>query len=307
MLERNTEVEAKLRELAFLEQQLAEQTVDDTATRIRKAQTDFAAFIEFVMKDELTGEGVTLAPIHRTWIEHLTFCWSNGLHSCVLAPFGHGKTAIFSVALPLWLMGVDPSLRIKLYSANDETAKERVSLVRQYIDGSNEYHRVFPHVKPSETEQWTSHKLYIARDTMAKDATLQALGALSSGIGGRCDIMILDDLNDAKNCLHQPRLREQINRHYRAVYMSRLDRRHGLVAMIATRWHDKDLVGTILADNEARSSYGFLIQRIDQDMTAIQCEYLMGVGRERGIVTRLDQLLDQYERGYFDTGIDDPH
>jgi hypothetical protein len=308
-LERTPEVDDKLRELQELEQQIRKREERKENTALMQAQTRFDKFCEYVIRDESTDDPIVLAAIHKSWVEHVIFCWAHGLHAAIMAPFGHGKTVIFSVAFPLWLFGVDPTLRIKLFSANDDTAKERVELVRQYIDGSDAYKEVFPQVRASNTQEWSKHKIYIARPTKAKDASMQALGALSSGIGGRSDINIFDDINDAKNTLHQPRLREQVLRNYRGVFMSRLDRQTGLAMMICTRWHDRDTIGTIMKDADMRSRYGILIQRISNPIGHIDCEYIMGTPkcRKKDPKTALGRLLRSYEQGLFhDAGFTHP-
>jgi len=218
-------------------------------------------------------------------------------HTFVAEDLVQHNTAILGIALPLWLLGVDNSLRIKLYCASDSLAKERVALVRQYIEDSDEYHRVFPAVHPHPRMQWTSHRLYIDRPTKAKDASLHALGAMSSGIGGRGNINLFDDLNDAKNTLVEPRRRMQVAQNYRSVFMSRLDRVSGHAGMIATRWHEEDVPGMILADPEMRANYGFLVQRVSEDYKRIDCEYLLGKPKPRPIKTKLDELLLQYKKG----------
>lgn len=122
--------------------------------RLQLARKDYRHFAQYVIKDESSGKGITLAEIHLKWLEHITYAWSNGLHAVILAPYGSGKTSNIAVGIPLFLFGQDPSLRIILVSANDSIARERLVLVRQYIDNSEEYREVFPHVKPDADMGW---------------------------------------------------------------------------------------------------------------------------------------------------------
>lgn len=191
--------------------------------RLALARTDYRHFAEYVMKDESSGSNIKLAPLHIKWIEHIYYAWSHGLHACILAPFGSGKTSHISVGVPLFLLGNNPSLRIIIVSSNDSIAGERLVLIRQYIENSEEYHELFPHIKADTDVGWTKHELFLKRPTMSKDPSLSARGATSSGIGKRADIIILDDINDAKNTIHQPKMRDVIWGNFTGVYLSRLE------------------------------------------------------------------------------------
>jgi len=267
-------------------------------TRLAVARKDYRTFAETCLRDESTGGLIKLAPIHKKWIEHIYFAWSNGLHAAILAPYGSGKTAQCSIGIPLFAFGQDPSLRIMLVSANDRIASERLVLIRQYIDHSDEYHDIFPHVRADEGMGWTKTNLYLKRLTYSKDASLSTCGATSSGIGKRSDVLIMDDVNDAKNTLHQPKMREVIWRNFTGVFLSRLEP-GGRVLLIATRWHEMDLIGKILEDDSMRSQYAFLIQRISEDFRSIDCETIIPSKIPEGQFVQhrseLDTLFKMYE------------
>lgn len=254
---------------------------------LQEARGSFPSFLERVMKDEASGSKIKLAEIHLSWIEHLHYSWSRGLHAAILAPYGAGKTAIMGVGLPLFSFGVDPSLRITLISANDTIAQERLVLVRQYIDYSDEYHELFPNVRADPNMGWTQRRLYLQRPTYSKDASLTASGAVGSIIGKRNDIFIFDDINDAKNTIQQPKSRETIWTKFTGEYLSRLEP-GGKIVIIATRWHERDLIGSILADKDMRRAYAFLIQRVTDDFNHIECERIVPANMPEKIDHRVE-------------------
>lgn len=267
--------------------------------RLSKARRYYQHFAQYVMRDESTGDPIKLAPIHLKWVEHIEYAWSNGLHAIILAPYGSGKTSQIGVGIPLYLFGRDASLRMMLVSANDQIAKQRLLLIRQYIDNSEEYKRLFPNVQADIEMGWTKSEIYLKRPTYAKDASLSISGATGSKIGKRLDILILDDVNDAKNTIHQPRTRDVIWTNFTGVWTSRLEP-GGKILCIATRWHEEDLVGRILNDDEMRSKYAFLIQRVTDDFEAIECETIVPANQVRNRVrhrSNLEQLFEMHEQG----------
>lgn len=276
------EKRARLRELRRLAKLRHDQV-------LHYARHDFRSCVEYILKDEASGEKIILAALHKKWIEHIHFAWSHGLHAVILAPYGSGKTALISIGIPLFALGRNPSLRIVLVSANDNLARERLVLVRQYIDLSDEYHELFPQVKADENMGWTKGQLYLQRSTFSKDPSLSACGATSSAIGKRLDMLILDDINDAKNTLHQPKMREVIWRNYTGVYLSRLEP-GGKVVVVATKWHEEDLVGMIMNNPEMRTKYAFLIQRVTENYDAIECETLVPASLPTNKVTHAAEL-----------------
>lgn len=181
-----------------------------------------------------------------------------------------GKTQIISVGIPLYYLGRDPKIRIKMVCLSDDAAKERLASVKQYIETDADYKKVFPHVKPGNGE-WSSHKIFIDRGGPAKDASLTAKGVIASAIGGRCDLLLVDDIFDENTAVAQPAKREQIIKTYKSVWLSRIE--PGCIAIvIMTRWHEADLAGIIMSDKTMMQRYGILIQRVAEDFSGIEME-----------------------------------
>lgn len=218
--------------------------------------------LDYVSKTSYIGSQKTIGVQIDKTSTHVT----NGLYS--------HNTQIIAVALPLYFLGKDPACRIKMVCLSDKAAKERLGAIRAYISSDEDYQSVFPHIKPDKNQEWTRHTIYVERDTIAKDASIDTYGVISSGIGGRCDLLIVDDIFDQRTAVSQPATRDQIIATFNQVWLSRVEP-SGQVVIICTRWHELDLAGDILADEGKLKRYGVLIQRVSDDMTHINCEVLV--------------------------------
>lgn len=232
----------------------------------KQAGGKLSAFLQSVLKDQDTGENIKLAQLHRSWVKHIEFCFQKGFYAGILAPWGHGKSSICSIGLPLYLVGVNPAERIKLVSNTDTNARKRVMTIRNYILESRDYKSVFPGIEPDPDSQWTQHELYVKRATRAVDPSIEAQGMLGQGTGGRCSVFIFDDPVDEKS-LSSPKIRETISTTFKNVWLPRLEP-GGRIVYIATRWHEKDLTGEMM-ENE---KFCFLVQRISKDFKSIEEE-----------------------------------
>jgi hypothetical protein len=185
------------------------------------------------------------------------------------------NTQIVGVALPLYLLGKDPSCRIKMVCLSDDAAKERLGSIQSYLSDDEDYRKVFPNIKRDKNKEWSKHNITIERETRsAKDPSVSAKGVISNGIGGRCDILLVDDIFDQRTAISQPATREQINSTYRIVWLSRIDK-GGMAVVICTRWHERDLAGEVLNDPAMRDQYGILIQSINADFTGIDIKVVV--------------------------------
>jgi hypothetical protein len=70
--------------------------------------------------------------------------------------------------------------------------------------------------------------------------SLEAKGILSTGVGGRCDYLFLDDPSDQKNS-YSPTIRRSVRERYNLTWRTRVEP-WGKVVCIATPYHEEDLV-----------------------------------------------------------------
>ncbi len=253
-----------------------------------RARQSLAHFLERVMRDQSTGELITLAPMHREWISHveahlaqradLRLKYFNESHQVVqaspaarkhvgiLAPFGSGKSSLFAVGIPLFLLGNNPNLRILILSNSDANAAKRVQAIGGYIEGksSADYNRLFPSVAPDKDKAWSNHQLAVTREVNAMEASVEAYGINSTGIGSRFDVIIPDDPIDEKDATSKA-IRDGRIKKFKETWYSRLEP-WGIVLYIATRWHRHDLTGSLLT----LPDWEFIVQAVREDFRCIE-------------------------------------
>jgi len=244
------------------------------AKRAVIARKDANKFREYVIKNDRDGKFVKQEPLHTSWVSHIEYCKSIGKHCAIISMWGHGKSVQVAIAESLRIIGKNPNVRIKIINAIDQYAIDRVKTLRNYIENSDQYHHVYPDIQRGEGD-WTAHRIYVQRDSMSIDPTIEARGILSTGISGRADVLIFDDPVDVDSITSE-KIRESARMAYRNVWMSRLVDT-GFVLYICTRWHDEDLTKEIIDSGR----YSVLIQRVSQDMTKITQERLCGKETEK--------------------------
>lgn len=224
--------------------------------RVARAREYFPEFAELVVKDNL-GQPIRMWPHHLAWIWHVTYCWNRGMHAAIWAPFGAGKSAIFT-SLLAWLVGRNPQVRIKVVCNIDQMAGARVMGAKGILEAA-EYRDVFPGVRPGK--RWNVKEAFVQRRGSAMDPTLHARGVNTPGTGTRADTIMFDDVVDHDNSqefLQRKRVKEAVHKKW----MSRLDPERGRVLWISTPYHVDDASHDLLA----MPNWCTLIQRVAPDL-----------------------------------------
>lgn len=204
------------------------------SARLRFARENANAFMELVLRDEITGEPVVQAPMHEAWhrmadLHDRLILWSH---------VEAGKTMQLSVGRVLWELGRDPSLRIVVCAASSYTATKIVNLVGKYILYSEELHEVFPDLRASKP--WSFSSITVERNSPSKDPSFQAIGVNSILQGARIDRLIIDDILTYENC-RTPNQRRYVIEWVTASLFSRLTER-AMVWMIGNAFHPDDML-----------------------------------------------------------------
>lgn len=190
------------------------------------------AFMEYVMRDEETGNILRQADVHKSWQklcdeEKRLLIWSH---------VESGKTNQISVGRTLYELGRNPSLRVAIVSNTQDQAKKIVGAVGKYIDQSDELHMVFPELQRGDT--WTATSLSVKRPTVSKDPSVQAFGIHGAVLGARIDLLILDDILDFENC-RTAALRQELWDWIHATLMGRMTR-NSRIWVVGTAFHPDD-------------------------------------------------------------------
>lgn len=268
------------------------------AAKIVLARRNLVDCAEAVLRDQ-NGNTIKAADIHRSWVQHLEYCWSIGKAAVILAPYAHGKSAWIAQLLPLWLLGQNPNLSIQMVSSAEDIAAKRVQKLREYIARSPEYQRIFPWVKLEPNKPNTAHSLNVVREgeqggiTGSVDYSVAAYGYTSSeGQGSRTDVLIFDDVADEKNSCISPATRKNLAQLVKTQWLPRAARpaevtavavkgrdgrvisKRPIICVIGTRFHEEDIYGFFL--NEP-NGFCTLVEGVSDDFTHLDVEIVGAV------------------------------
>lgn len=214
---------------------LIEQAIKAKKIRIELARRDFRAFVRYVVRDEESGNPVTLSPTHEKWAK----LFDSGVKRLVL--WSHveaAKSSFITIARTLFEIGQNPNIRIAIVSNTADQAGKFLSSIAKYIAESDEYHEVFPEVQKSEP--WTTSKIQVARNSVLKDPTVQAYGEGGAVTGARLDLLILDDVLDFENC-RTAGGRDKLYKWYKSALAGRLTT-NSRVYCVGTAYHPDDIM-----------------------------------------------------------------
>ncbi|MBN1518430.1 hypothetical protein JXA32_17850 [Candidatus Sumerlaeota bacterium] len=231
-------------------------------------------FVEGVLKDG-RGERVRCAELHRSWHAHIDWCWGAGLHPVIFAPWGHGKTVQIVLGRTLYELSRDSALRVKVVCNSSGAARNRVQMLRYYVEYDENLHaRCSALRKPGKrgAGRWAAMEFSVddERALGRVDASVQGASILSTGIGGRADLIVFDDVVDRRNAIDQPKLRERVFENFFETWLSRLDGAAGRSVTIQTLWHREDLGHRLMGNAE----FCVLKQAVSRALDGIECELL---------------------------------
>ena len=147
-----------------------------------------------------------LAPFHWEWFEMFL-----ALRECVVkAARGHGKSTIFSVIAPCWMVGADPNLRVVIASATAGQSEKFLREIGHHIRFNERYRSVFGDLYDPEAV-WTQKQKTVRRSQALKDSSFMAVGVGSGFAGSRGDVILFDDLVDESNSLTVHRRKQVLN------------------------------------------------------------------------------------------------
>ena len=215
------------------------------------ARTDPVVFSQLVLRDEATGEPITLASMHEEWHD----IFDRNDRAVIWTHTEAGKSSLISVGRVLYEIGKNPGIRILILSSTAGAAKKLIKAQKNYIEQSPEYRLVFPNVVPDKSDttgMWRNDAYIVRRKvTTAKDPTVQACGYGGNVLGGRYDLIIIDDYLDAENT-HTDDSREKYYRWLKSTIESRLTA-HGRLWFIGNAWHLDDAMHRYAAERRTFS------------------------------------------------------
>ncbi|MCC8036185.1 MAG: phage terminase large subunit [Rikenellaceae bacterium] len=216
----------------------------------------FSVFARSVVKN------IEISPFHETYYGLLERFAQRRLRRLIVSiPPQHGKSLGSSVLLPAYMLGLCPDLKITIASYN-ATLASRFNKRAQRIMDSEPYAAMFPatRIRPltsrSDSVRTASHV-----EVEGHDGELVSVGREGSLTGNDVDIFILDDLYKDAIEANSPLIRDNCWEWYISVVRTRLHNDSSEL-IVFTRWHEEDLIGTILSKERYIVPESFL--QIDQ-------------------------------------------
>ncbi len=204
---------------------------------------------ELANADEFISEvlGYQLESFHREWME----IQKGNKKSLILAPRGHGKSTICTIAYPLWRLLNDPDLRALIVSNTSAQACAFLREIRAHLE-SNPW--VCENFRNLAGHPWTESELAISlRQRQSKEASITALGVLGPVISRHYDLIILDDIVDEENA-RSAKQRERLLLWYYKVLQPCLEP-EGELHIVGTRYHYLDFYGHLIANDFANAHW----------------------------------------------------
>jgi len=157
----------------------------------------------------------------------------------ITMPPQHGKSELSSIKFPLFVLGNYPDKRVIEVCYSGDVAARFGREVRNSFSNPI-YKRIFPNVSLREDSQAAN-----------RFNTDQGGYYLASGRGGAitsygCDVLIIDDMFKNKEEADSETIRQKVWDEYVSTLNTRLNKDSAII-MLATRWHDSDLIGRVLA------------------------------------------------------------
>lgn len=171
----------------------------------------------------------------------LVKAYKEGGRVLVSMPPGHGKSTLISTWFPLWVLSQAPTKLIGLICHTDRFASDWGYKTRRIIEESGDELRL----KLSDD--------YLARDNwrLVNGRGGMTCEGIEGGMTGkRLNVLIIDDPIktevEASSELHRLRLKEM----WQTVGLTRLEP-GACVIVVATRWHEDDLIGHLKGASES--------------------------------------------------------
>lgn len=212
-------------------------------------------------------------------------------HIHLVGDFVTHNTTQIPVGRALWELGRDPNLRIKIACQSDGKAMERLFEITDNMERNPRVTKVFPHLKPAQRGDWTKHKIVVDRTLFSKDASIEALGILSTATGGRADLLIADDVVDRRNALQYPQLRETIKHAWKSDWTNLLEP-DGRVIYICTLWHTADNSHEVMNN----SAYAVLMHSVSEDLSCLEAKRVEP-GKDRKPKETIEPLWEAHWNG----------
>lgn len=159
----------------------------------------------------------------------------------VTMPPRHGKSLIVSQHFPAWFLGRNPQREVICATYAQEKADDWGREVRnQFADPL--FQEIFPGVSLRADSKAAR------RFKTPQGGSFFAAGRNASITGRGAGVFVVDDPLKGREEADSPTIREKLKSWYSSVVYTRLDP-GGAIVLVATRWHDDDLIGWAMREH----------------------------------------------------------
>lgn len=209
------------------------------------AEDDLLSFIHLIAPHRVLGA------VHRDMIKWWTRQDARD-HQMVLLPRDHQKSAMVAYRVA-WEITRNPAVTILYISSTSGLAEKQLKFIKDILD-TPVYRRYWPdmtHPDEGKREKWTNSEIMVdhpkRKQEGVRDATVFTAG-LTTGITGlHCNIAVLDDVVVKENAYTNDG-RTKVSNQYSL--LSSIETTLAEEWVVGTRYHPKDLYGTLVAIKE---------------------------------------------------------
>jgi predicted phage terminase large subunit-like protein len=225
-----------------------------------------------------------------------------GIYPLVLVemPPRHGKTELISKWFPVWVLEMNPNMRIMLGSYEADYAAELGSAVRDLITEHSKQLRV--RISPGSSAR---HRWQTAIHRPDGALVNAAGGMIASGRGGSftgrgANVLIIDDPIKNAEESDSPLIRETMWRWFESTVKTRLEP-GAVIVVVATRWNQDDIIGRIKERQEKPEYKGPKWKIVSFPALADHTEGLDELGRSPGDALWPERYSKEYLEGVRDS------
>jgi predicted phage terminase large subunit-like protein len=176
---------------------------------------------------------------HSLIIETLERAVSESRSVLCAAPPGSGKTEVFSILFPSWLIAEDPATHIISLANSDGLSRMAAGNILRIVQSPQ-----FQEVCPLELDKATEQQ-FLIRGNDGRP-TLHSAGISGQLTGHRARHLIFDDLLKSMSEAYSETVRERVWSNFSSAAETRL-LPDGQIFGIHTRWHMADPIGKLIA------------------------------------------------------------
>lgn len=250
-------------------------------------RSNFAAFMRFAFRELHRNQ-----PLVDTWhidvlADYLERVANGEIKRLIInLPPRCLKSHAASIALPVWMHGRNPALKIMSIAGSKELARDFERGTQELIKAPR-CQALFPHLKP----EGRSSNLYLPHGG-------QRISAVVGGIliGRGADLILIDD-PIAPGRVHDEPRRRAVNQWFDAEVLQRLnDKTEGAVIVVMQRLHIDDLCGHLLSGEQPWTHLNLPAVATEDEQWTLSRGQVLTRKKFEPLAPAIDRLLTLFER-----------